>query len=467
MKEFRLLASSCRPLVLISLPFLVGGTAAAAPQGGAASAQAGAVDAAGVAAAQAELELSRLAYRNAGAFRETMELTLTLPDGRQEPRHSEYGVDPAGNAFLALSHGGAEIFRIVAGAGRMVATQVDVNERYAEVPYQGNFGAALRDMGGDQAQMAALPAMVARQGGNPDEFLAAFRLGVLAPLTIEGFHPGGQAGPTGAAGVPAAAGAPAAAKPAAPSAPPGRPGSPAASTSGDGAPGPRIDFRAANGRLTVELDPSTHFLRHIEAALGDGPQQVRAAGSIRLAAWGAGAPLTWPEVTGRTAVHTLAALDEAGYPLGQPAPKVELRSLEGEVVRPSEMAGTVVVLDFWATWCVPCWTALGHTSEVAAWARGAGLPVKVFAIDTLEASPTAAALRQQALDFLHAKQIDVPVLLDEGGKAFSAFHSPGLPSLVIIDRDGRVARYHSGLLPDMVATLRSEIAALLEPAGQH
>src|SRR5580658_9112992 len=130
MRDIRLAASSCRRLVLISLPFLVVGSAAAAPPSGAAVAQAGAVDAAGIAAAQAELELSRLAYRDAGAFRETMELTLTLPDGRHEPRHSEYGVDPAGNAFLALSHGGEDVFRIVAGSGRMVATQVNVTERY-------------------------------------------------------------------------------------------------------------------------------------------------------------------------------------------------------------------------------------------------------------------------------------------------------------------------------------------------
>jgi peroxiredoxin len=416
MNASRLLGPCCRLLALISLALLSAGAAAAAPQVPADS---------GAAHAQEALEQARLAYRDAGAFREIMELTLTLPDGRHEKRRTEYGVDSAGGAFLSLSHDQGEIFRIVAQSGRMVATQLHVDQHYAEVPYHGDFAAALRELGGDQAQLAAPPAVVARQGASRDDFLSAFRLGVLAPLTIAGYHP------------------------------------PAA---GDGA---RIDLQAANGRVTVELDAASHFLRRIEATLGEGPQQVRASGSFTFTAWGAQPALGWPNFAGRTAVRTLAALDETAFPLGQPAPRVTLRALDGEVVHPSELPGVVVVLDFWATWCVPCWTALGHTSELAAWARGSGLPVKVFAVDTLETDAGVEAQAHRAMEFLRAKKLDLAVLLDVGGEAFGAFHNPGLPSLVILDRDGRLARYHSGLLPDMVATVRGEIHDLLRAGDKH
>jgi len=380
-----------------------------------------------LAGAEHALEEARLAYRNAGAFREAMDLTLTLPDRRQEKRRTEYGMDPAGTAFLALSNDQGEVMRIVARDGRMVGTELNSAKRYAETPYRGDFAAALRALGGEQAQLAAPPALVARQGGSREDFLAAFRLGVLAPLTIAGFHP------------------------------------PAAREGGD-SPLAVVDLRAANGTVTVAIDASSHRLRRIAATLGDGRQQVRAAGgfsAVPAGAPGTPAVIDWPDLAGRTAVSTLAALEEAVFPLGQPAPKVALPSLDGELVRPSELAGSVVVLDFWATWCVPCWTALGHTAELAAWARASGLPIKVFAVDTLESGSSAEEVHQRVTDFLRAKGITVPVLLDAGSGAFGAFHNPGLPSLVILDRRGRLARYHSGLLPRMVETVRGEVEELL------
>jgi thiol-disulfide isomerase/thioredoxin len=414
----RLLASLPRSLVLLAVALVAHRPAIAAPPAATAPNE----TAGGTADAESALEQARLAYRNAGAFRETMDLTLTLPDGRQEKRRWEYGVDPAGGAFMALSHDQGEVFRIVARQQRMVATQFNIASRYAEAPYRADFAAALREMGGEQAQMAAPPAMVARQGGSREDFLAAFRLGILAPLTIAGFHP-------------------------------------PAAVEGGGSPAAVVELAADNGRVSVAIDASSHRLRHIAATLGEGKQQVRAAGGFTFTP--AQSAIDWPDLSGRTGVRTLTALDEASFPLGQPAPQVVLRSLDGETLHPSELAGSVVVLDFWATWCVPCWTALGHTSELAAWARASGLPVKVFAVDTLENTKTVEEQQKRVADFLRAKGIAVPVLLDAGGEAFAAFHHPGLPSLVILDRAGRLARYHSGLLPRMVETVRGEVQQLL------
>ena len=393
-----------RRLVLLALALLLPSLAQAAPAPS------------GTDQARAALEAARAAYRQAGAFRETFDFTLELPDGRREPRKQEYGVGQDGKAFLVLSSGGKENLRIVARGRRMVATERHVEGRYAEVAYQEDFADALGRMGGQQVQLTAPAALVARQGGNFDAFLSALRFGILAPLEIAAF----QAEPL------------------------------------------QVTLRAANGHVTLGFDPSTHLLREAQLALGEGKQQVRASGRFLFTAGDPAAALDLPDLAGRTAVPTLAALEASSYPLGQPAPKVAVRDLDGGMVRPGDLQGSVVILDFWATWCVPCWTALGHTAELAAWARNSGLPIKVFALDTLENTKDLAEQRRLAMELLRSRKLELPVLLDQGNEAFAAFHNPGLPSLVIIGRDGRLAYYHSGVLPDMVKTVRSEVLELLK-----
>jgi len=375
----------------------------------------------GAAEGRTALEAARAAYRQAVPFRETLDLVIELPDGRREPKKLEYGVGKKGEAFLTLSSNGKEAIRIATRDGRMVGIQINAPGRYAETPYQGDFAAALLRMGGGPAQLSAPPAVAAVQGAGLGAFLTALRLGALAPLEIAGFQPAAS-----------------------------------------GSTLVKVELRAANGTMTVGIDPKSHLPREISAALGEGKQQVRVTGHLTLAAGDPGAALAFPDLAGRTAVATLQDLDSAGYPLGQPAPKVTLRSLDGATVSTADLRGSVVVLDFWATWCVPCWTALGHTAELAAWARESGLPVKVFAVDTQEETRDPEEQHRRAAEFLRAKKLDLPVLLDPGSAAFSAFHNPGLPSLVILGKDGRLAGHYSGLMNEMVPTVRGEILELLK-----
>ncbi len=67
--------------------------------------EAAAATAGETAEAKAALEAAHAAYRQAGAFRETFEFVLELPDGHRESKKQEYGVGKDGEAFLAPADG--------------------------------------------------------------------------------------------------------------------------------------------------------------------------------------------------------------------------------------------------------------------------------------------------------------------------------------------------------------------------
>ena len=84
--------------------------------------------------------------------------------------------------------------------------------------------------------------------------------------------------------------------------------------------------------------------------------------------------------------------------VGSPAPPATLVRLDGTRLGTQELLGKVVILTFWATWCVPCRQELPLLSEYAARHAEAGLVVLGFSLDSPDKLPLVTRMAQ-ALTF--------------------------------------------------------------------
>jgi len=175
----------------------------------------------------------------------------------------------------------------------------------------------------------------------------------------------------------------------------------------------------------------------------------------------------WVDIDGRREVDHLASLIPepepavAGGPglIGRPAPDVVLSTLDNEVVDLELLRGQVVVLDFWATWCGPCITALPKLHDVARWADDESLPVMVLTVNTFERAEGPDAIVAAVRTFWQERRFTLPVLLDYTSETAVSYGVTGIPTTVVIRSDGVVHSTHVGFDPGQ---LRDDILAALE-----
>ena len=80
----------------------------------------------------------------------------------------------------------------------------------------------------------------------------------------------------------------------------------------------------------------------------------------------------------------------------------------------------------------------------------------IFAVNTLERGPDSKEKLDRVRRFWKSQNFTMPTLIDTQSRMFKAYGSPGLPSVVLISPSGTILRYHEGLFPEMLETLKRE-----------
>jgi thiol-disulfide isomerase/thioredoxin len=123
-----------------------------------------------------------------------------------------------------------------------------------------------------------------------------------------------------------------------------------------------------------------------------------------------------------------AALRVTRLAAGVPVAAFDLKALDGGTIRSNELAGKVVLLNFWATWCGPC------KEEMPSLARlQSQFDSTRFQVVTVTTDMHPRGIKQ----FLDHLGIHLPVLFDETEDVSRSFMVRGLPTTVLIAQDGR------------------------------
>ncbi|HEX9985036.1 MAG TPA: TlpA disulfide reductase family protein [Thermoanaerobaculia bacterium] len=128
--------------------------------------------------------------------------------------------------------------------------------------------------------------------------------------------------------------------------------------------------------------------------------------------------------------------------IGRSAPTFALREVgSGRTVDLAQFRGKPVVINFWATWCAPCWQE--HPVLVAN-ARRVQPNVQFVGVVFQDAE-------DKIQGFLDARGSSYPTLIDEKGKTAIAYGVGGVPETYFLDASGRiVAKYNGPMTTDVL-----------------
>ena len=161
----------------------------------------------------------------------------------------------------------------------------------------------------------------------------------------------------------------------------------------------------------------------------------------------------WIKLLAGIAVLAIAAIAYFSLSAPQAAPNVTYTGLDGQKFTSESLKGKVVMVNFWATWCVPCRQEMPHLQALYERYNSLGFELLAVNVDKNNA--------EGARKWLEETPVSFPVLFDPNNEVTKLYKVQTMPSTVLVARDGTMRFIHHGYKPGYENDYQTQVRALL------
>jgi peroxiredoxin len=140
--------------------------------------------------------------------------------------------------------------------------------------------------------------------------------------------------------------------------------------------------------------------------------------------------------------------------VGSKAPDFSAKDLSGNIIKLSEIKDKVIVLDFWASWCIPCKKSMPHLADL--YNKLKDTTFTIIGINLDEDKNKINTFKESI-----GIEIPFPVINDKESKLPSLYNVEGMPTTIIIDKQGIIKFKETGFDNDIKEKLDKTIYELL------
>ena len=151
------------------------------------------------------------------------------------------------------------------------------------------------------------------------------------------------------------------------------------------------------------------------------------------------------------------ALGGASVAVAKKMPTFSAQTPEGQTVNSTSLLGKgPIVINFWATWCIPCMQEMTAMKPMFEKYKSQGLQVISISIDDAKTAVKVPAMVQ-------LKAFPYMILLDPNKDIYNKFGISNAPELLVIDKNGKIVLHHQGYTPGDEKETQKAVEELLKP----